>query len=60
MRAIGDRVFIAATGRGRGRLSEVPMEQPIWFVATLRGGLTVRVDTYVDPREALEAAGLRE
>jgi ketosteroid isomerase-like protein len=60
VRAVGDRVFIAATGRGRGRLSNVPMEQPIWFVSTLRDGLAVRVETYVDPAEALEAARLSE
>jgi ketosteroid isomerase-like protein len=60
MRAIGDRVFVAATGRGRGKRSKVPMEQPIWFVATLRDGLAVRVETYVDANEALEAAGLEE
>ena len=53
-------MFFAATGRGRGKLSKVPMEQPIWFVTTLREGLAVRVETYVDPTEALEAAGLRE
>ena len=60
MRAIGDRVFFAATGRGLGKLSKVPIEQPIWFVTTLRDGLAVRVETYVDSTEALEAAGLRE
>jgi ketosteroid isomerase-like protein len=60
MRAIGDRVFFAATGRGLGKLSKVPIEQPIWFVTTLRDGLAVRVETYVDHTEALEAAGLRE
>jgi ketosteroid isomerase-like protein len=60
LRAIGDRVFLAATGRGRGKRSKVPVEGPIWFVTTLRDGLAVRVETYVDPKEALEAAGLRE
>jgi ketosteroid isomerase-like protein len=38
----------------------VPVERPIWFVTTLRDGLAVRVETYVDPKEALEAAGLSE
>jgi ketosteroid isomerase-like protein len=60
MRAIGDRVFFAATGRGRGKRSGVPMEQPIWFVTTFRDGLAVRVESYVDSTEALEAAGLSE
>ncbi len=60
LRPIGDRVFFAVTGRGQGKLSKVPVERPIWFVTTLRDGLAVRVETYVDPKEALEAAGLRE
>jgi ketosteroid isomerase-like protein len=60
MRASGDKVFAAATGRGRGKRSGVPVEQPIWFVSTIRDGLVVRVETYLDPSEALEAVGLSE
>jgi ketosteroid isomerase-like protein len=60
MRAIGDRVFQAVTGRGRGKRSGVPIEGPVWFVTTFRDGLAVRVETHVDPNEALEAAGLSE
>jgi ketosteroid isomerase-like protein len=60
LRATGDRVFQAVTGRGRGKRSKVPVERPIWFVTTLRDGLAVRVETYVDPEPALEAAGLSE
>ena len=43
------RVFFAVTGRGRGKRGKVPVERPIWFVTTLRDGLAVRVETYVDP-----------
>jgi ketosteroid isomerase-like protein len=60
LRASGDRVFQAVTGRGRGKRSKVPMEEPIWLVTTLRDGLAVRVESYVDRAEALEAAGLSE
>ncbi len=60
VRAIGDKVFWAVTGRGRGKRSGVPMEAPLWFVATYRDGVAVRVETYGDSAEALEAAGLRE
>ena len=60
LRATGDRVFFAVSGRGRGKRSKVPVGRPIWFVTTLRDGLAVRVETYVDPKEAREAAGLRE
>jgi ketosteroid isomerase-like protein len=60
MRAVGDTVFFAAMASGRGKRSKVPMEQPLWFVTTLRDGLAVRVETYVASTEALEAAGLGE
>jgi ketosteroid isomerase-like protein len=60
LRASGDKVLQAMTARGRGKLSKVPVEQPIWVVTTLRDGLAVRVENYVDRAEALEAAGLRE
>jgi ketosteroid isomerase-like protein len=60
LRASGDRVFQAVTGRGRGKRSKVPVEEPIWLVTTFRNGLAVRVGTYVDRAEALEAAGRRE
>jgi ketosteroid isomerase-like protein len=53
-------VFQAVTGRGRGKRSKVPIEQPFWMVTTLRDGLAVRVQNYVDRDEALEAAGLSE
>jgi ketosteroid isomerase-like protein len=32
LRAIGDRVFFAVTGRGRGKRSKVPVERPIWLL----------------------------
>jgi ketosteroid isomerase-like protein len=60
LRASGDRVFQAVTGSGRGKRSKVPIEGPIWLVTTLRDGLAVRVETYVDRTAALEAAGLSE
>jgi ketosteroid isomerase-like protein len=60
LRASGDRVFEAMTGRARGKRSKVPVEEPIWLVTTLRDGLAVRVETHVDRADALEAAGLSE
>ena len=60
MRAIGDKVLYAVTGRGRGKRSGVPVERPMWLVTTFRDGPAVRVETYLDPSEALEAAGLSE
>ena len=60
IRAVGDKVLVAGTMRGRGKQSKAGFEQPWWYVVTFRDGLTVRVDAYVDPTPALEAAGLRE
>jgi ketosteroid isomerase-like protein len=60
VRAIGDKVFWTVTGRGRGKRSGAPVEGPLWFVTTFRDGLAVRVESYVDSAEALEAAGLEE
>jgi ketosteroid isomerase-like protein len=59
IRAVGEKVFVAATATGRGKRSKARFEAPVWFVATLRDGLVVRVETYDDPEEALEAAGPR-
>jgi ketosteroid isomerase-like protein len=60
IRASGDRVFVAAMTRGRGKLSRADVEQLGWLVVSFRDGLVVRVETYADPAQALEAAGLRE
>jgi ketosteroid isomerase-like protein len=60
IRAIGNKVFVAATARGRGKRSKATFEVPVWFVTTFRDGLVVRVETYDDPAQALEAAGLPE
>jgi hypothetical protein len=32
----------------------------VGYVAELKSGKPIRIRTYLDPREALEAAGLRE
>jgi hypothetical protein len=32
----------------------------VGYVAELKSGKRIRIRTYLDPREALEAAGLRE
>jgi ketosteroid isomerase-like protein len=61
IRAVGeDKVFVAAVGAGRGKRSEARFEQPLWYVMTVRDGLILRVEDYVDPAQALEAAGLSE
>jgi ketosteroid isomerase-like protein len=60
IRDLGDRVFAAGKTKGRGKRSKADFEQPFWYVVTIRDGLTVRVEAYVDPAQALEAAGLEE
>jgi ketosteroid isomerase-like protein len=60
IRAIGDKVFLASTLKGRGKQSKAGFEEPLWYVVTLRDGLLVRVESYTDPTPALEAAGMRE
>jgi ketosteroid isomerase-like protein len=55
MRAIDDKVLVAATATGRGRRSKAEFAVPVWFVITFRDGLVVRVETHDDPQLALEA-----
>jgi ketosteroid isomerase-like protein len=60
IRAIDDKVLVAATATGRGKRSKAGFEVPGWFVTTFRHGLVVRVETYDDPEQALAAVGLRK
>ena len=46
------------TMRGRGKRSKASFQQPSWYVVTLRDRQIVRVEAYLEPTEALEAAGL--
>ena len=62
IRDLGDRVI--AIGRIRTHAREgrkrVVTDSPIAVVSDTKNGKAVRVRTYLDPREALEAAGLSE
>jgi ketosteroid isomerase-like protein len=60
IRASGDKVFVAATLTGRGRQSKARFEERAWLVTTCCDGRVERVEAYLDPDEALEAAGLSE
>ena len=57
---VGDRVFVMARFRGRGRASGAEVEGRHFEVYTLRDGKVLRVDEYADRAEALEAAGVSE
>jgi len=54
------RVVLVYRIRGRGKGSGVPIDQPVGIVFTLRDGKVVLADVYLDPQEALAAAGVRE
>jgi uncharacterized protein len=56
----GDRVVVAARISGIGKGSGIPGEIALFHVATVRAGRAVRLESYVDRADALEAAGLRE
>jgi ketosteroid isomerase-like protein len=56
----GDQVVVRNRHTGRGEVSGVPVEMHFFFVHTVSRGKIVEVDMFVNEREALEAAGLRE
>jgi ketosteroid isomerase-like protein len=56
----GDRVFLTAHHRGRGRGSGVTVDARYYEVYTLREGKIIRVDEFAERDEAFEAAGLSE
>jgi ketosteroid isomerase-like protein len=56
----GDRVIVIETRGGRGSASEVEADLRLAVIWTLQKGKVVRIETYLDPQEALESAGLSE
>lgn len=56
----GTRVFAALHITAKGRGSGVPVSMLVYHVYELRDGLAVRWEEYVDRKQALRAAGLRE
>jgi ketosteroid isomerase-like protein len=57
---LGDRTIAIGHVRTRGRGSGAETESPIACVTDYEDGKATRVRTYLDPKEALEAAGLSE
>jgi ketosteroid isomerase-like protein len=60
IRDLGDRIVAIGHVRTRGRESGAVTESPFAAVTDFRDGKAVRIRTYLDPKEALEAAGLSE
>lgn len=54
----GEKVVAVLHQRGRSKASGLPVDMYFAQVWTLRDGKQTRVETYADPGEALEAAGL--
>ena len=60
IRDLGDGLVAIGHTRTRGRGSGVETETPLAFVTEVRNGKTISIRAYLDPKEALEAAGLSE
>jgi ketosteroid isomerase-like protein len=56
----GDQIVAIGCIRTRGRASGAETEAPVGYVADFRGRKVTRIRTYLDPADALEAAGLSE
>ena len=57
---LGDRIAMLAEFAGSGQASGAPFTGKIATVSVLKHGRAIRVETYLDHTEALEAVGLRE
>jgi ketosteroid isomerase-like protein len=60
VRAVGDRVFVSLTLRGKGRVSGAEMEAPFCQVGTIRDGKISSSRDYAEREQALDALGLSE
>ena len=60
IRDLGDRIVGIGHIRTRGRQSGVVTEIAFGTVTDMKNGKANRIWTYLDPQEALEAAGLSE
>jgi ketosteroid isomerase-like protein len=60
VRDLGERVVAIGHLRGRGRESGAETETAIAWLVDFQNGKAVRVHEYLDPNEALGAAGLLE
>ena len=60
IRDLGDRLVAIGRVRARGRKSGAETESPLGYVVQFKNGKMARLWSYLDPKEALEAAGVRE
>ena len=59
-RDLGDQLIANGQLRGRGKASGAETNTPLSYLVDFRNAKVVRVLTFLDPREALQAAGLEE
>jgi ketosteroid isomerase-like protein len=57
-RDLGDRLVAIGRTRGRGKASGADVESPNGFVTEFRDGKAISIRGYLDPRDALAAAGV--
>jgi ketosteroid isomerase-like protein len=55
-----DKVLTVLSMHFRGASSGIDLEERIWMVQWISEGKITRTEAFLDPAEALEAAGLRE
>jgi ketosteroid isomerase-like protein len=60
IRDLGERIVANGRIHAQGRTSGAEVESPIAWLVELRASKIVRMRDFLDPREALEAAGLSE
>ena len=60
IRDLGDRTVAIGQVRGRGRGSGAEIESPHATVVEFKNGKGFRIRTYLDPKDAFEAAGISE
>ena len=56
----GERIVAIGRLRARGKASGAVAESDVGYLAEFSNGKVTRIRTYLDPKEALEAAGLSE
>jgi ketosteroid isomerase-like protein len=54
----GDKVLFVGRESGQGRGSGLEIDHALWAVLTLRDGLIVRWEVFLEPKPAYAAAGL--
>jgi ketosteroid isomerase-like protein len=57
---LGDKLLVTTQQKGHGSGSGIAVSQPVFQLFTLRRGLVVRQEDFLDRSKALEAAGLSD